>query len=171
MTTPLIILAVASAVAGVLNLPFVSELHFLEHWLEEDTLLFEHKINSSGLTKWILAFVAIGVGGIGLFAAVKVYLRNEIDPKKIEKQVLAKGWGYDAAISAFMGGPGRAMFNGITWFDAKVVDGLVNGTGLAVRGTGGLVRRIQSGYVRSYALGITLGSVGLLVWFLVRATA
>ena len=134
-------------------------------------MLFEHKINSSGLTKWILAFVAIGVGGIGLFAAMKVYLQKQVDPKKIEKSFLANGWGYDSAVSAFMGGPGRALFNGITWFDAKVVDGLVNGTGLLVRGTGGLVRRVQSGYVRSYALGISLGSVALLVWFLVRATA
>ena len=78
---------------------------------------------------------------------------------------------YDAAVSAFMGGPGRKFFDFITAFDAKVVDGLVNGTGATVRGTGGIVRRLQSGYVRSYALSITLGTVALLAWFLVRATA
>jgi len=171
MTVPLVVLAVLSIFGGALNLPFVSELHFLEHWLEEDTLLFEHKVNASGLTKWILAFVAIGAGGAGMFAAVKYYLKGELDPKTVEKPILAKGWGYDAAVSAFMGGPGAKMFEFITAFDAKVVDGLVNGTGSAVRGTGGIVRRIQSGYIRSYALGITLGTVALLAWFLVRATA
>lgn len=149
----------------------MSELHFLEKWLEEDTLLFEHVINASGLTKWILAFIAIGAGGIGMLLAWKFYYKNELDPKSVEKPILAKGWNYDAAVSAFMGGPGRAFFDFITAFDAKVVDGLVNGTGAAVRGTGGLVRKIQSGYVRSYALGITVGTVALLAWFFVRAAA
>ena len=171
MTVPLIVLAFLSIVGGGLNLPFVSELHFLEKWLEEDTLLFEHVINASGLTKWILAFVAIGAGGIGMLLAWKFYYKNELDPKSVEKPILAKGWNYDAAVSAFMGGPGRAFFDFITAFDAKVVDGLVNGTGAAVRGTGGLVRKIQSGYVRSYALGITVGTVALLAWFFVRAAA
>ena len=171
MTVPLVVLAFLSIVGGGLNLPFVSELHFLEKWLEEDTLLFEHVIRASGTTKWILAFIAIGVGAMGLFGAVMYYLRKELDPRTVEKPILAKGWNYDAAVSAFMGGPGRALFDFITAFDAKVVDGLVNGTGAAVRGTGGIVRRIQSGYVRSYALGITLGTVALLAWFLVRATA
>ena len=171
MTVPLVVLAFLSIVGGGLNLPFVSELHFLEHWLEEDTLLFEHVISASGLTKWILAFIAIGVGGIGMVLAWKFYYKNELDPKSVEKPILAKGWNYDAAVSAFMGGPGRKFFDFITAFDAKVVDGLVNGTGAAVRGTGGIVRRLQSGYVRSYALSITLGTVALLAWFLVRATA
>ncbi len=171
MTVPLVVLAFLSIVGGGLNLPFVSELHFLEHWLEEDTLLFEHVISASGLTKWILAFIAIGAGGIGMLLAWKFYYKNELDPKSVEKPILAKGWNYDAAVSAFMGGPGRKFFDFITAFDAKVVDGLVNGTGAAVRGTGGIVRRLQSGYVRSYALSITLGTVALLAWFLVRATA
>ena len=171
MTVPLVVLAFLSIVGGGLNLPFVSELHFLEHWLEEDTLLFEHVISASGLTKWILAFIAIGVGGIGMVLAWKFYYKNELDPKSVEKPILAKGWNYDAAVSAFMGGPGRKFFDFITAFDAKVVDGLVNGTGATVRGTGGIVRRLQSGYVRSYALSITLGTVALLAWFLVRATA
>ena len=171
MTVPLIVLAFLSIVGGALNLPFVSELHFLEKWLEEDTLLFEHVINASGLTKWILAFIAIGAGGIGMLLAWKFYYKNELDPKSVEKPILAKGWNYDAAVSAFMGGPGRAFFDFITAFDAKVVDGLVNGTGAAVRGTGGLVRKLQSGYVRSYALGITVGTVALLAWFFVRAAA
>ncbi len=171
MTVPLCVLAFLSIVGGGLNLPFVSEIHFLEKWLEEDTLLFEHVISASGSTKWALAFIAIAAGSVGIFMAWKYYIKNDYDPTTVEKPILAKGWNYDWAVSAFMGGPGRAFFDFITAFDAKVVDGLVNGTGSAVRGTGSLVRKIQSGYVRSYALGITVGTVALLAWFFVRAAA
>ena len=171
MTVPLMVLAFLSIIGGGLNLPFVSELHFLEKWLEEDTLLFEHVINASGSTKWALAIIAILVGGMGIFAAVKIYLNGDVDPKSVEKPILAKGWNYDNAVTAFMGGPGAKFFNFIAAFDAKVVDGLVNGTGSAVRGTGGIVRKFQSGYVRSYALGITVGTVALLAWFFVRIVA
>ncbi len=70
-----------------------------------------------------------------------------------------------------MGGPGRMLFDAIAWFDANVIDGLVNGVASTVRISGGMVRRVQTGFVRSYALAITVGSVALLVWFLVRTTA
>ena len=170
MTTPLVVLAVLSIFGGLLNLPFTSGLHFLEHWLEP-SILFEHKFKASALTKWILAIVSIIAGGIGITAAVSLYLKKNGDPSKIEKPILLNGWGYDAAVSSFMGGPGARLFDAITWFDANVVDGLVNGTGSLVRTSGTTVRRLQSGLVRSYALGISIGSVALLAWFLVRVAS
>ncbi len=36
---------------------------------------------------------------------------------------------YDAAVSEFMGGPGRKAFEAIAWFDQTVIDGAVNGVG------------------------------------------
>ncbi|HET9249833.1 MAG TPA: NADH-quinone oxidoreductase subunit L, partial [Actinomycetota bacterium] len=49
-------------------------------------------------------------------------------------------------------------------FDAKVVDGLVNGVGAGTRRLAAAGRRIQTGFVRSYALGLFLGAVGVLLW-------
>jgi NADH-quinone oxidoreductase subunit L len=49
-------------------------------------------------------------------------------------------------------------------FDAKVVDGLVNGLGGGVRRVATAGRRIQTGFVRSYALGLFVGAVGVLLW-------
>ena len=167
MTVPLVILAFLAMFGGIIQLPFTTEVHFLENWLQP-SLTFEHKFAASATTKVILAIVAIIAGGIGMMAAVMIYLKNNGDPKKIEKPILFNGWNYDKAVSAFMGGPGAAMFNAIAWFDSTIVDGMVNGTGSLVRNTGSVVRRFQSGLVRSYALGITLGTIGLLAWFLVR---
>ena len=87
--------------------------------------------------------------------------------KAIEPQILADAWGYDRAVSAFMGGPGRASFDAVAWADAHVVDGAVNGAGALVRGTAGEVRKVQSGNVRNYAAAIGAGVVLLLVWFVV----
>ena len=66
-----------------------------------------------------------------------------------------------------MGGPGHKMFEAIVWFDAKIVDGAVNGVATAVRSTSGSVRRIQTGNVRSYAGVIGIGVVLILMWFVV----
>ncbi len=170
MTAPLVVLAGLSILGGLLNLPFAKSVHFLERWLEP-SLAHEHVVNASGATKWILAFIAIAASAVGIFIAVKTYLQHERDPRTFEKPILADAWGYDRAVSAFMGGPGVKLFDAVAWFDATIVDGLVNGVATTVRGSGGLVRRLQTGFVRSYALGISLGSVALLVWFFVRIAA
>lgn len=77
-------------------------------------------------------------------------------------------WYYDTAVSAFMGGPGREGFDDVAWFDANIVDGAVNGVGKVSEASGGVLRKLQSGYVRNYALGIGIGAVLLLGWFVSR---
>ena len=49
--------------------------------------------------------------------------------------------------------------------DVKVIDGLVNGTGRALRETGDVVRRVQFGFVRSYAAIILLGALAVIGYF------
>jgi NADH-quinone oxidoreductase subunit L len=53
--------------------------------------------------------------------------------------------------------------------DQGLIDGaMVNGTANAVGRFGGIVRRVQSGYLYSYAFWIVIGLAALLGWFLVR---
>jgi NADH-quinone oxidoreductase subunit L len=52
-----------------------------------------------------------------------------------------------------------------------IIDGAVNGVGRVIRATGGSLRRIQTGYVRQYALGMVLGTVALLAWMISRAVS
>jgi NADH-quinone oxidoreductase subunit L len=51
------------------------------------------------------------------------------------------------------------FFDAWSWFDRTVIDGAVNGVGFVSRVVGGGVRRIQTGYVRSYALSVLFGAV------------
>jgi NADH-quinone oxidoreductase subunit L len=44
-------------------------------------------------------------------------------------------------------------------FDDRVLDGVVDGSGVAAAGMSGTFRRIQTGYVRSYALSLFAGAL------------
>jgi NADH-quinone oxidoreductase subunit L len=168
MVTPLVILAGLSIVGGAMQLPFSKSTHFLEHWLEP--VIHHSEVSISGTwaysNKWLLLVVAIVIAVAGVVASIAVYAKGKY--KAIEPKILADAWRYDSAVSAIVGGPGRAAFGGVAAFDAKIVDGAVNGIGTEVRAASGLLRKIQSGLVRSYAFVIGLGAVVLLAWFLLR---
>ena len=57
--------------------------------------------------------------------------------------------------------PGQYLTRSLVYGDRQVVDGTVSGVAREVAGTGELVRRLQNGYVRSYALTMALGVVVL----------
>jgi NADH-quinone oxidoreductase subunit L len=167
MLLPLVVLAALSTVGGALQLPFSSDLHFLEKWLEPVVEFGEADISGTWAydNKFLLLGVAVVIALAGIAASVAVYGKKKMAP--IEPKVLEQGWYYDKSITAFMGGPGRRVFDGIAWFDAHIVDGAVNGVARLVRGSAGGLRKTQSGYVRQYAAALGVGVVLLLVWFVV----
>ena len=171
MLFPLVVLAVLSVGGGLLQLPFTKDLHFLEKWLEPIVEHGEAHISGSWAydNKYLLMLVAIVVALGGIALAVGVYGKKKLPA--IEPQILANAWNYDKGVSAFMGGPGRQSFEGVAWADAHVIDGAVRGTGSIVRQSSGLVRKIQSGYVRVYAAAIVIGVLAMLAWFMWRGVA
>ena len=91
-------------------------------------------------------------------------------PACLEWPAAARAFYVDEAVTRFVGGPGRRAFDLVAAFDAKVVDGAVDGVGRSVRAGGTALRRVQSGFVRFYALLTAAGAVALLVWFISRAS-
>jgi NADH-quinone oxidoreductase subunit L len=65
----------------------------------------------------------------------------------------------DAANEALLMRPGNNLVDGLVTFDDDYVDGVVDGTGTAAMGMSGTFRRIQTGYVRSYALSVFAGAL------------
>jgi NADH-quinone oxidoreductase subunit L len=57
---------------------------------------------------------------------------------------------------------GEHLTRSLVYADHKGVDGVVNGTAAAVGGLSGRMRRLQNGYVRSYAVSM-LGGTAVLV--------
>ncbi len=170
MWLPLVALAGLAMVAGVLNLPFSSDVKFLEHWLEPVLFGNEVHVDASGSTKWVLAIIAVLGGLVGLLSAAAIYLRKKFPASAVEQPVLAQGWLYDKAVTDFMGGPGRRMFDAVTWFDRTVIDGAVNGTARVTTLVGGRLRASQTGLVRTYALAVVLGTVVVAVYFVARTS-
>jgi NADH-quinone oxidoreductase subunit L len=160
MVLPLVVLAVLSFAGGFINLPFSESTEKLTQWLEPVVGL-----HHSDTAKLPLALVAIAMGLIGIGVAFAVYYFKKLKP--VEPKILADAWGYDRAVSNFMGGPGRKAFEGVAWADSHIIDGAVNGTAHLVQGTAGEARKVQTGNVRNYAAAVGVGVVLLLTWFVI----
>ena len=170
MWGPLVVLAGAAVLAGGLNLPFTKDLHFMGTWLEPSLFGNEAHLSLGGGAQWLLALVSMAGAAIGIAGAVAVYLRHRVPASRVELPAAARAFYVDEAWTRFVGGPGRRAFDLVATFDARVVDGAVNGVGRSVRAGGTWARRVQSGFVRSYALLTAAGAVALLVWFLFRTS-
>ncbi|MCC6225111.1 MAG: NADH-quinone oxidoreductase subunit L [Microthrixaceae bacterium] len=166
MTVPLVALAALALVGGVMNLPFTSGTKFLEHWLEPVLAAEFH--HPHGATLWALVVIAIAVAVVGILAGLGVYVRRRVEPDVVEKDVFAHAWYIDESYARFAGGPGRKAFDAMAWFDRNVIDGAVNGAGWLASRSGDAIRRLQSGQVRGYALGMAVGAALVLGYFVTR---
>ena len=63
--------------------------------------------------------------------------------------------------------PGESLTRFLAFLDKRVVDGAVSGVGAMTLRLAGDLRKTQTGYVRSYALLILLGTVAILTAILV----
>jgi len=167
MTIPMIVLAVGSAFGGMAML-FVGD---IEHWLEPVTGFAkpEHSVSHNVLIPVTLAVV---LGG-ALFAWSR-YGRRPVPVEApanvsfLTKAARADAYG-DALNEAVLMHPGQYLTRSLTWFDSKAIDGLVSGSAAAIGGLSARARRLQNGYVRSYALTMLGGAVLIaLVLLLVR---
>ena len=74
-------------------------------------------------------------------------------------------------MSWFVDKPGRAVAEGLAQpIDQGLIDGAVNGVAAVVAGVGRAVRKIQTGFVRNYALTLLSGATVVLFVFLVRGS-
>jgi NADH-quinone oxidoreductase subunit L len=170
MLVPLLVLSVGATVAGLLNLPFSDNLHYLGNWLEPSLFGNEVHLEVSGATQGLLAAVAVAGGLLGIATAVAVYLRGLGNRRAIEQPAFARGWYVDETYARVAGGPGRRFFELCAWFDRTIIDGAVNGIARLVRRAAAGLRTFQSGYVRTYALGVAIGAVAVLGLLLSKAS-
>jgi len=69
----------------------------------------------------------------------------------------------DAINDTLVVDPGRRVVGGLVTMDRVLIDGTVEGGSAAVGGFSGVFRRVQNGFVRSYALSVLLGAVLVVV--------
>jgi NADH-quinone oxidoreductase subunit L len=169
MTLPLIILAVLAVLGGLLNLPFASSTRFLENWLTPvfGTALVANSL--SGTAQVVLGAMDAVFAVIGISLAWSLW-RTNWDQPNLEPALLKRAWGIDLAYDAVFARPSTALALKMdTVVDRKIVDGVVVLVATAIAKLSGVLRKIQTGYVRSYALGIAFGAVILLGYAVIKA--
>ncbi len=168
MLLPLVVLAVAAAVAGVLDLPWAYHDSF-NHWLApvfSGTLYNDHLRAGA---EWALAITDAVAAVIGVIIGWSIWRRGRVDKPALEPAFLLHVWYWDDFYDAVIGRPSQRLATFFAWVvDARVIDGAVNGTSHLVRSTGSAARKLQTGYVRNYALGIALGLAALIVFMISR---
>ncbi|QSR24672.1 NADH-quinone oxidoreductase subunit L [Nocardioides aromaticivorans] len=164
MTIPLIVLAALSALGGLMLAG-----NWIVDWLSPVVGHAEHEEPPIPVILITLITIAVVAAGVALawFLVGKQEVPREApaDVSFATKAARADLYG-DAINDALVVNPGLATVRGSVGADRTLVDGLFTGGATIVAGTGELLRRLQNGYVRSYALGI-LGGAVLLVLTLV----
>ncbi len=162
MVAPMTVLALGSLGAGALLTVGSS----LQHWLEPVVArgFVEPTPRVSALTVSALALASIVLGG-GL--AYLRYVRQPIpavapSDVSIFTKAARKDLYQDVFNEAVFMRPGQYLTRALVFLDRVFIDGAVNGIGALFGGTSVRVRRLQTGYVRSYALFI-LGGAAIVV--------
>ena len=169
MAVPLVLLGIAAFAGGMLSLPWHTGITRPLAWLGPvfgANLYAPHQ--SVGL-RWALGVVdsVLAFGGIGAAWAI---WRTTSERPRLEPVFLRRVWFVNELYDAVIGRPGeRVAAFASAVVDRKAIDGVVEGLGRATRLLGSSARRVQTGYLRQYALGLAIGLVALLAFMLTRA--
>lgn len=128
MTVPLLVLAVFAVFAGFFNLPFAG-FHHLSRFFGQ----------VGGELNVTVMGIAVGVGLAGIFLGWLVYrnaFAHATDRDPLERampgvfQVLNRKFYVDELYAAVVGRLAYGFARAVAWFDQRVLNGLLNGTGL-----------------------------------------
>jgi NADH-quinone oxidoreductase subunit L len=182
MTFPLIVLGVLSVTGGWVGIPFAlggqNEIeHFLRpvfHPIAPGQLEFYPEFVSGGGKEQLLAFVSLLVACAGIYFAWLLYVRKpgeatrlaELNPTThmAYKLLDHKYWVdeiYQRGIVLPLLAVSRVLLNGLV--DTGIVQGSAWVLGESAGGLNWLVRRVQSGNIRSYAGWLALGAACVIV--------
>ncbi|MFB7475422.1 NADH-quinone oxidoreductase subunit L [Kitasatospora sp. NPDC056184] len=158
MTIPMIVLAFGSVFAGGL---FVFDSSFLT-WLEPVT---GHEEGNSPLTPLVVTLLTSACMVVGVALSYAVYGRSAVPVVPPYGSPLTRAARRDLLQDDFnhavLVRPGSALTAALVYFDSRGLDGFVNGLAATIGGVSSRLRRIQNGYVRSYALSMFGGTLVL----------
>ncbi|WP_460796619.1 NADH-quinone oxidoreductase subunit L [Nocardioides pacificus] len=167
MTFPLIVLAALSVLGGFLLLG-----NWIVDWLSPVVGTAEH--HDLPVAPIVMTLIVTLVVAVGVAIAWLLVGRNPV-PREAPSDVsfatrAARADLYGDAINeGLVVAPGRSLVGGLAVLDRVGIDGTVEGGSAVVGGLSQRLRRVQNGFVRSYALSL-LGGVLLVVLALLAVT-
>jgi NADH-quinone oxidoreductase subunit L len=158
MTWPMILLAVGSALSGLLFWWGSS----LQHWLEP--VVGAHEEGANALPAWVGMAASLTVVAVGIVVAYRMYGGRVEIPSVAPVQVsvlttAARADLYGDAFNeeVFMR-PGAELTDALVEVDNAGVDGSVNALAALVSTTSNRLRGLQTGFARNYALSMLAGA-------------
>jgi NADH-quinone oxidoreductase subunit L len=166
MTAPLVVLAILSAIGGVLNLPGSG-------WLGDFMApLFEgsRQVNPAAFaestiehtTEYILMAVSAGVALLALVIAYVMYISRGAVPapetadRSLPEQVVYNKYYVDELYEAIIIRPIRGLGDTLYSFGEGIIDGVVNGVAWLVRQSSAQLRLLQNGSIGFYVFAMVL---------------
>jgi NADH-quinone oxidoreductase subunit L len=176
VTIPLVILAFFSIFAGLLGLPAWLGRNILAAFLEP-SFQFQYLQHAEVEHKLSLEIGVASIATLAAFAGIALayhaYRRSPQVPARLAHHLSGlyraarQKFYVDEAYDALFVRPIERVSNIVLWkaIDVEVIDGIVNGTGGLVEYWGSALRRLQSGYTRSYAMWVLVGTILIFIYY------
>ena len=173
MTVPLVVLAVLTIVTGwVLGVPSEEGTRFQRFLAPVFPL---HAGEHGGVTGIVLLVLSVIVAFAGILLAWFMYGAAPVRadaigrPRTVVHRLLLNAWYVDWLYDRAIVRPLLALSEVLARvFDARGIDGVVNGIGRAVVAWAAGLRMLQTGYVVNYALTMLAGAVALIGFLVIR---
>ncbi|WP_375372404.1 NADH-quinone oxidoreductase subunit L [Actinotalea sp. JY-7885] len=159
MTIPMVVLAIGSVgLGGALTIGGA-----FTTWLEPVTGHAEH--HEPVLSVPVITGLTLALVAVGAFLAWRQYAASPVAVVAPRGSVLTraarKDLYQDDVNETLLMRPGQYLTRSLVYGDREVVDGAATGLARVVAGSGDVLRRLQNGYVRTYASGMVAGVVVL----------
>lgn len=171
MTVPLMVLAALSVLGGLLGLPeFWHQVNWIGEYLNP-IISYKNPAILSHAVEWFLMGIAVLSAIVVIYFTYALFVSNKVLPAENEDKLkLWQKWIYnkyyvDELYEKAIRKP-LDLVSGLFYkfIDLQIVDGIVNGVGSAVIGTGALIRRLQTGNIGFYVVSMVLG-IALILLF------
>jgi NADH-quinone oxidoreductase subunit L len=176
MLAPMVVLAVAAATAGYLANPQWGRFFGIpKHWITEFLVILPGELGHVAEFDVGIALASSATALAGILIATLLYLgRGSPKSEPLEKvrpihALLTRKYYVDTLYEdilirrGFYGIAARTM----DWLDRNFIDGVVNFIGWIFRNIGRGLAQIQTGQIQLYGLVVTLGSILIILSFLI----
>ena len=174
MAVPLVVLAIPSTLVGLLGTPWNSRFAALLD--PEEAAEMAKTFEWAGFLP--LAGASVVISLIGISVAVLAYAIHQLDMARsvaerfpAVNRFFANKWYLDEINDRIFVKGSRNLAKQVLDVDAKVVDGVVNLTGLLTLGSGEGLKYFETGRVQFYALIVFGGVIAMVILFGVFASA
>jgi NADH-quinone oxidoreductase subunit L len=162
MLVPVAILAVLSAIGGLLSIPGVW--HPFSHWVEESA---EALVEPTTGQEYLVSAIAVALGLLGFLLARSAFRRDrQLVTSPDAWRVLEHKLYFDELYDGLFYRPAAAISNGLRRnVEEPVIERSLDEIGAGTIQAGGGVARVQTGLLRTYALAVTVAVLVLVVVF------